>query len=287
MKSMSLATSLSDSPAPASNGIADVRVTGGVGVHVEHRNGRHVIGRLSQHDGYKVRFPKRGSHPEAVIINTGGGVASGDCVAQDFLVSHNAALTATTQASERIYRQLDGRPATITVRADVGPDACFNWLPQETILFNEARLRRRFEIDLDATAHVLLSETLVLGRHAMGESVLNGMLHDTWRIKRGGALVYAEDVRLDDTVFSELEAPALAQGHRVTLTSILLSPVAEDKLNRIRKRLEGFDGEIAASAWNGMLVVRALASNTQSVRAIMGRLVPILAGRELPRVWMT
>ena len=71
------------------------------------------------------------------------------------------------------------------------------WLPQETILFDRARVSRRIDIDLAESASLLLCEIVVFGRAAMGERMLHGEFVDRWRVRRGGRLVFAETVRLD------------------------------------------------------------------------------------------
>ena len=73
-----------------------IRVSGGVYVRVAARNGSSYVADLRERDGYKVRFPRRSSPPEAIIINTGGGLASGDTIDQEYDVCDGAALTVTT-----------------------------------------------------------------------------------------------------------------------------------------------------------------------------------------------
>ena len=74
------------------------------------------------------------------------------------------------------------------------------WLPQETILFDRARVSRRIDIDLAESASLLLCEIVVFGRAAMGERMLQGEFVDRWRLRRGGRLVFAETVRLDGDI---------------------------------------------------------------------------------------
>ena len=49
------------------------------------------------------------------------------------------------------------------------------------------------------------------------------------------------------------------------------------------KQLGGF--EAAASAWDGRLMVRALASDPQALRRVVTACLPVLTGVPLPRVW--
>ena len=90
---------------------------------------------------------------------------------QDRRRSH---LIAGTAAAEKIYRSL-GPPTEVDVSLDIGAGGRLAWLPQETILFDRARLSRRIDVDLAADASLVLAEALVFGRSAMGEAVRGGL----------------------------------------------------------------------------------------------------------------
>ena len=93
-----------------------------------------------------------------------------------------------------------GRTAEIAVRLRPRRARSFAWLPQETILFDRARLARRIDVDLADGASLLMAEAVVFGRSAMGETVEQGAFTDRWRVRRGGRLVFAETVRLDGAI---------------------------------------------------------------------------------------
>ncbi len=88
---------------------------------------------------------------EAVIVNTGGGMTGGDRFAIDIALDEGASLVAGTAAAEKIYRST-GADAEMDVRLSVGAGARLAWLPQETILFDRARLSRRIDVDLAESA---------------------------------------------------------------------------------------------------------------------------------------
>ena len=150
--------------------LADIRVVGGIALDLERRSGQTVIARQRERDGYKVRVPRRRGRLEIAMINTGGGIAAGDRVGVDVTVGAGAAATLTAPAAERIYGAGDEATAHYDVSLALGSGASLFWLPQETILFNRARVRRRFEIDMADDATLLLAETVVFGRHASGET---------------------------------------------------------------------------------------------------------------------
>ncbi|MGI9480410.1 MAG: urease accessory protein UreD [Hyphomicrobiaceae bacterium] len=280
------ATSRSEAakPGPA---MRDVRVRGGVSIRAGLRNGLNCVTHVAESDGYKARVVRRANPPEVILINTGGGLAAGDHVHQSFAVEEAASLTVTTMASERCYRSGDGDTARVSVEADIGAGAAFNWLPQETILFDSARLDRSLEIDLAPTGRLLLAETVVFGRRAMGEFLTGGMFADRWRVRRDGRLVFAENVHLTGDAFDIMTQPAMAGGSHAALTLLLAAPDAENWLGSARSVLEQSPFECAASAWDKKLVVRGLAHRCEDVRHLMQSLIPALGGPALPRAWLT
>ena len=135
-----------------------------------------------------------------MFVNTAGGIAGGDRFAVDIAAGEGTRLTLTTAAAEKIYRS-NGPDLAARHRAEGRSTArTLHWLPQETILFDQARVERRFEIDLAEGASLLLAEIVVFGRAAMGERMLSGSFVDRWRLRRGGRLIFAETMRLDGDI---------------------------------------------------------------------------------------
>lgn len=245
--------------------------------------GRTCIRRLRQAGSLKLRIPRLpGGEAEAVAINTAGGLAGGDRLAQRFHVEPGARLTVTTQACERVYAALGDTAAELSTRLAVGEGAEALFLPQETILFDRARLRRTLDVDCAATGRFLLTESVLLGREAMGETLREGLLHDRWRVRHAGRLVFADDLRLAGDLAALARRPAVLAGARAFAT-VLWTPRAEGpSLPAIRELLgdNGGAGEIGDLA-----VARLVADGGYALRA---RLVPLLAalsGAPLPQVW--
>ena len=127
----------------------------------------------------------------------------------------------------------------------------------------------------------------MFGRAAMGERLVSGLFHDHWRIRRGGKLVFAECILLHDDMFKTLADPAIAGGANAAFTMLYVAPNAQDQLARVREVIESTQMKCAASAWNGLLVIRGLSSGVESVRHMMAEIVPTLRRGTLPRVWWT
>src|SRR5262249_56012052 len=98
---------------------------------------------------------------EAVLINTTGGIAGGDWLECAVTARANASIAVTSQAAERVYRALD-RPAHVATRLTAHAGARLAWLPQETIVFNSARIHRATEIELSSGAELLALGWLAL-----------------------------------------------------------------------------------------------------------------------------
>ncbi len=152
--------------------------------------------RLFETGGLRWRFPRSSNPCEAAIVNTGGGVAGGDSYSVSLTLSEGAEVEATTPSAERIYRS-DGPAASIATRLTLEPGARLFWLPQETLMFEGARLERRLEVETSGEAEFLIAETLVFGRLAMGETQIDASVRDSWRVRRDGRLVFADETRLD------------------------------------------------------------------------------------------
>jgi urease accessory protein len=260
------------------------RARGAVRFDVHARDGVTRRGILHESGSLRVRFPS----PEdeglsGVFVNTAGGVAGGDRFDIEIAAADSSKLTLTTAAAEKVYRA-PAQAAELNITLKVAAGAHLGWLPQETILFDRARVRRRFDIDLDVTASLLLCEIVVFGRTAMGERMEQGEFVDHWRLRRGGKLVFAETVRLDGNIGAKLARSAVAKGGAAIGTALIV-PGDEALIERLREASESFAGEVGISAWNGFAMARFCAQDAARLRADM---MAVLArtGAALPRLWL-
>jgi len=221
---------------------------------------------------------------EAVIVNTAGGVAGGDQFVLDVSVAPGARLVITTAAAEKIYRSLDP-DSIIGVNLKVGAGGSLAWLPQETILFDRARLMRAVNVELADDARLIFVEAVVFGRLGMGEAVQHGRLSDRWRIYRGRRIIHAEALRFDGEVAGKLAQPVVGKGARAVATLLML-PADETMAAAVRALRPRFRGEVAASSWKGMMVVRLCAADGAALRSDLIAILSSVRGLSLPRLWL-
>jgi urease accessory protein len=240
---------------------------------------------LHESGSLRVRFPSpEGQGLSAVFLNTAGGIAGGDRFDIDISAGEGARLTLTTAAAEKIYRA-PGAAAELNIALKAASGAHLAWLPQETILFDRARVSRRIDIDLADDASLLLCEIVVFGRAAMGERMQQGEFVDRWRLRRGGKLVFAETVRLDGDIGEKLARPAIAKGGAAIGTALIV-PGDEALVERIRALSDGFGGEVGISCWNGFAMARFCAQDAARLRADMMAVLGRASGLPLPRLWL-
>lgn len=262
------------------------RAAGRIAVSVAARAGASRLARVHEAGSLRVRFPNShdAGHLDAVIVNTAGGMTGGDKFSLGVTVGADAKLTVTTAAAEKIYRSL-GPDTDISVKLAVGRGASVAWLPQETIMFDRARLCRTIDVDLAAGATLLLAELLVFGRSAMGETMTDGRVFDRWRVRTDGVLSFAETMRLDGAMARQLAQPAVAAGN-AAIASILKIPGDEAALAAIRTMQDDFAGEVGVSAWNGLAVARLIAPDGAALRRDLLSVLTAWGDRPLPRLWL-
>jgi len=261
------------------------RARGAVAFDVHHRDSVTRRGALHESGSLRVRFPSpEGEGLSAVLVNTAGGIAGGDRFDIEIAAGESARLTLTTAAAEKVYRAA-AEAARLNIALKVAAGAHLAWLPQETILFDRAKMTRNIDIDLAEGASLLICEIVIFGRTAMGEIMRRGSFVDRWRVRRGGRLLFAETVRLEGDIGEKLARPAIANGGAAIATALIV-PGDEALLERIRQSSDGFGVEVGLSAWNGFAIARFCAQDAARLRADMMAVLGRASKAPLPRLWL-
>jgi urease accessory protein len=282
-KPMSAAVSVSERE--ALHGLQAIRAVGGLAVSARADGEISAIQSLHEYGGYRIKCPSpRAAVLEAVMINTGGGVAGGDRISIAASASPCSTLALTTATAERIYRATSA-PTEIDVSLTVADDATLAWLPQSTIVYSGASVQRRIAAELTASARLLLAETTAYGRTASGEVMQAGRFNDQWRIKRDGRLVFADATRLSGDVDAALLRPAVAGGASITSLLVCVAPDVEQRRDQVRNALSAHALLSGVSAWNGLLTVRLLGDRLDHIANALRAAVAALNVVPLPAAW--
>jgi urease accessory protein len=286
---------------------AHQRVDGEARIAFRRRvDGTTALADLYQKAPCRVLFPTtEDDEPvQAVLLTTSGGLTGGDRTRVSVSIEPHARATVTTQAAEKIYRALpDTGDAVVQVEMQVGDGAWAEWLAQETIVFEGSRLRRLFAADVAATGRLLAVESIVFGRTAMGEFFNSGMLHDSWRIRRGGRLVWADALHLDGTPHLDgslqvdgnikaLRAMPFGFGASAACSTILYAGAdAPQQLVEARRLLSDCTLPCGATSLDGIMLVRIMADDAAELRTAVMKLIAGIRQAaaslpaRLPRVW--
>ena len=116
--------------------------------------------------------------------------------------------------------------------------------------------------------------------------VLN--LRDRLTVRRDDRLILEDLLRLESSdVATLLAQKAIANDQFAVATLVLVSPAAEGLLVPVKERLECVgQHEFAVSAWNGMLIIRGVASSGWLLEKTIRQILPVLRdGRPMPATW--
>lgn len=263
------------------------RAEGALEISFRRRGPLTVLDHLYQQGCAKARFPRpeTGALTTAVTLNTSGGLTGGDRLTTQITWGEGTAATVASQAAERAYRAIGPAPARLETRLQVGPGALAEWLPQETIFFDDAALSRDLQVEMAADARFLGLEQVVFGRTARGEVVRQGRFRDAWRLRRGGRLIYADVFALGGDIEARLAHAATGQGARAAASLLYAGPDAAARLEELRNALDHF-ALWGASAYDDMIVARLLApTGAELRRMVLAALQPLRDQRPVPRVW--
>ena len=272
---MTVITAISPTQMQRSHGEAAVRLS---------RDGARIrLVDLRQQGSAKAILPRVSGVPEVVFLNTSGGLTGGDRLSYSVALGDGVQAVATTQTAERAYRAVSG-VARVDVGIEVGERGWIDWLPQETILFDASSLDRRTCISLGRDAGCLALEAVVLGRHAMGETVRTLAFRDRREFRRAGKILHLEPLALDQSALSA--GQAVLGGARCFASLVMIAPGAADALGALRQVLSEPGVSAAASAFDGRLVLRVMAADGWPLRRQIARALSVLRrGAVLPRVW--
>jgi urease accessory protein len=237
-------------------------------------------------------------HPEgdevchSLLVHPPGGIAGGDRLEIDVTVGERARALITTPGAAKWYRS-SGPAAEQRATLAVGLGASLEWFPQESIVFDGARMRASARVELAEEACFIGWDITRLGRTASGERFGAGELRSRFEVLQAGRRLWGEYARIEGGA-PLLRSPAGLAGHPVT-GCFLAAGAAFDAelLDACRAAAPRGDARWGVTALPGVMVARYLGVSTEAARSYFVELWrcarPALLGREicLPRIWST
>lgn len=232
-------------------------------------------------------FYPEGDVCHAVILHPPSGIVGGDTLDIRVQCLEGASALCTTPGATRFYGS-DGRRATQTQTLDVS--GSMEWLPQETIYFNEVRAHQKLVVNLTADSRFIGWDINCFGRPAGDYYLEKGEAHIGLRINCSNSPLLHEQLRINDG--ADLKRLSGLRGATVSATMIAVSGnINAEWLPLVRQLLP--DKHFAATLVDHALVIRYLGEQTQHVKGVfinVWRLLrPLINNREScePRIWAT
>jgi urease accessory protein len=243
----------------------------------------------------KPLYPEGPSCCHAVILHPPGGVVGGDELRIQVQANANAHSLLSTPGAGKWYRA-NGQVARQHIHIDVDAGAAVEWLPQETIFFNQADVVLDNEINLLADARFIGCEMLCFGRTASGERFQSGRVRQRYAVRVDGKLLWLEQGTLLGGSAAMTGALSLA-GHTVCASLLCVgTPIQRDLIDAVRAAIAPLaepGAQFGATQMKSLLMVRYLGDRSEVARQVMMAawkvLRPAVVGRESTalRIWMT
>ena len=227
-----------------------------------------------------------------LILHPPGGIAGGDQLEIGIRLQAGAQVLVTLPGASKWYRSRDAA-ATQRVRVSVAAGAALEWLPPETIVFNEAAAIMQTSIDLAAGGSYIGWEILCLGRTASGERFDAGNIRQTTEITVAGELIWSERCHLAGG--SGLLTSAAGLGG-APVSAVMLAAgksVIPELVAQCRDMKPGDGARCGITAMPNVFAARYVGHSGEQAKCYfidLWRLLrPFFAGRAAvtPRIWTT
>jgi urease accessory protein len=209
-------------------------------------------------------YPESPEICHSVILHTAGGVVGGDRLSLDLRLQAGANALVTTAAAGKIYRT-NGLTAEQTVQVSIAENACLEWLPQETIVFEQAQYRQGLRVDLAPGACWLGWEITRFGRTARGESFYAGDWRSHTEVWQAGVPLWIDRQWLPGSKLTFHSPHGLAGYPVVGSFALVGQPVATELVDKARSLWSGA-GEAGVSRLRSGVICRYRGHATVEVR---------------------
>ena len=142
-------------------------------------------------------------------------------------------------------------------------------------MFDGGRCARKTTINVDASAHLLVMDALVLGRHAMDETVQTGRWLDHWQIYRNGTLALTDRFNLrsaDDDLSALIANPTVLGGRAAVATGFAMTDEDPGLQSRIVDALKACDAFGGVSRVGHVVCWRMVADDGNALRRASNQL---------------
>lgn len=235
-------------------------------------------------------YPEGDEVCHSVIMHTAGGIVGGDRLTFDIRLHPNSKALITTPAASKIYRT-NGSEAYQSLQVEVAEGACLEWLPQETIVFNQALFRQTLRVNLAPTAQWIGWDIVRFGRSARGERFIEGTMRSHTEVWRGDRPIWIDRQWLEGSETSWASPHALGGCSVVGSLAWIDQAVDSDWVDKVRSLWIGETHTTGVTRLQSGLLCRYRGNSTTEARQWFIQVWHLIRSRGLgrstcvPRVW--
>ena len=240
----------------------------------------------------KPFYPESSKICHVYLLHPPGGVVNGDQLKVHVSIKPLAHALITTPGAGKFYRSR-GQFASLTQTLCVDDKAKLEWLPQESLLFNQSKVRLKTIIKLRGDARFIGWEMLCLGRKASAEPYSEGQCHQSFEIWRDNNPIFIERSQIDGQ--SPMLSAQWGMGNWPLTATLIATHCRKTELLTIQERISqlSIKGHISATLKQDVLICRFLGEQAEHARKAfieIWRLIrPAVMEQkvQVPRIWNT
>ena len=239
----------------------------------------------------KALYPEGNQRCHVIMLHPPGGVVGGDGLNITVESGNHSQALITTPAATKMYRSA-GPVARQDVHLELSVGSTLEWLPQESIIYDGARIESRVSVELADQARFIGWDLICLGLPASEKPFRNGHVVQQMVIRREKRPLLFETVRIagEDPLLSKSWGLA---GHGVS--GLMAATVNyPDILNEVRQGISQTPSSFfAATLFNELLICRFMGNRVSDglngFRRAWEIIRPHLLGSAAcaPRIWST
>lgn len=236
-------------------------------------------------------FYPEGNPCHVYLLHPPGGLVGGDQLKLEVNLENNTHGLITTPGAAKFYRS-NGAVASQVQKITVNDNALMEWLPQETIIFDQANAQVETIVNLTNNAKFIGWEISCLGRQAGDLPFVEGQFAQKIQIHRDNKPIVIERAlyRGNDEILSA----AWGLANHVTVGTMIIAPANSELLELIRTQVQAESPELFSTTLiDGVLICRHLGSQAANTKRIFTHVWEIArpviqhVPACIPRIWNT
>ena len=257
------------------------------------KNDKTIITNRKHHGPLVIQKPfyPEGNPCHVYLLHPPGGLVGGDQLILDVNLQNNSHALITTPGAAKFYRSA-GDVASQIQHLDVANGALLEWLPQETIIFNQANSHVQTEVNLSTGAKFIGWEISCLGRQAGDLPFVEGQFVQKIQVTQNNSPLVIERAlyRGNDPILSARWGLA----NQPTVGTMIITPADPELVNKIRQQVQAESPELfSVTLLDGVIICRYLGPQAAAAKQIFTRVWeivrPVIQDIKvcIPRIWNT